>query len=130
MIHNITIPWPNQDLAVELGLKEVKGDTILFNIYVDVLDLSDYKIRAEVYGAGSSIKLANLAAGGSDDEIVDIEAESGMSGFQVIVAAGLTDEFPHYGKIEVEIEDDGNIFTILKQQITFRHEKIDWDTHE
>ena len=130
MIHSMTLPWPIQNLDIELGFKEVKGDTIIFNVYVDSLDLAEYKIRAELYGCGNSIQLANVAAGGSDAEIVAIAAESGMSGFQIIVAAGLTEEFPHYGKIEVEIEDDGNIFTILKQQITFKHEKIDWDTHE
>lgn len=126
MIHNISIPWPS-NFDTDLHLIDVKGDTIVLNIIVDQLDLTDYKIRVSLNSYGQVIKLGNLTTGGSDDEIVAIDAESGMSAFQVVVAAGLTTNFYHYGTLEIEIEDDGKIFTILQQRVTFLCEKIDWE---
>ena len=63
-----------------------------------------------------------------DTIILNITVESGMSGFQVVVSAGLTTNFQHYGELEIEVEDtSGNIFTILQQRIIFLGENIDWD---
>jgi len=128
MIHNIVIPWGNIDFDVDLRIKEVKGDTIILNITVDGVDLSDYKIRCEIFNSGSSIELGNEDVVGSNADINPITVESGMSGFQVVVSAGLTTNFQHYGELEIEVEDtSGNIFTILQQRITFLGENIDWD---
>jgi hypothetical protein len=131
MIHNITIGWPNVQLDADLKLKEVINDTIIFNITMADLDLSDYKIRCVITDDTQDIQLANVASGGTDDEIDEIDAESGMSAFKITVAAGLTNGFLKYSRVEVEIEDtDGNIFTILNQQIILIDEKINWSTPE
>jgi len=127
MIHNILISFPNQNLDVDLNLKEVKGDTIVLNVTVDDIDLSNYKIRCELTDDAQSIQLGNEEIVGSNPDITAVEAESGMSGFQVVVPAGRTTDFKHYGTLEIEIEDEfGFIFTILQQRVTFLEENIDW----
>jgi hypothetical protein len=127
MIHDILLSFPNNNLNSDLNLKDVISDTIIYNVTVDGLDLSSYKIRAEVSSYGNTIQLGNLAAGGSDDEIIDADTESGMSAFQIIVAKDLTKGFLNYGTLEIEIEDtNGYVYTILQQRITFIDENIDW----
>src|SRR3990172_5377283 len=124
MIHNIVIPWPNIDYDIDLNLKNVKADTIFFNVTFDGIYLSDYKIRAEVTDGGNTVDLANIGSGGSDDEIANVATDSGMSAFQVIVPSNETTSFLHYGWAEIEIEDtDGNKFTIFSQRLTFLEEK-------
>jgi len=128
MIHNIVIPWGNIDFDVDLRIKEVKGDTIVLNVTVDGVDLSDYKIRCEIYNCGNSIQLGNEAVVGSNADINSVAAESGMSAFQIIVPAALTTNFQHYGTLEIEVENtSGSIFTILQQRVTFLDENIDWN---
>jgi len=127
MIHNILIPWSTINLADDLRLKEVKSDTIVLNVTVDELDLSNYKIRCVLCDNCHSVQLGNLLAGGSDAEILAVAAESGMSAFQVTVAKNETTDFSQYVKLEIEIEDTlGRVFTILQQLVTFNDENIDW----
>ena len=131
MIHNIALAWPNYNLDVIFNLKEVKGDSIIFNVVIDGLDLTGYKIRAELYDLNKSIKLANTLAGGSDSQIVLLEPPSGTGKFKVIVPSGATGTCQKYGMIEIELEDtNGSLFTVLQQQITFVNERIIWDTPE
>lgn len=127
MIHDITIAWPNKNLDSEIGLKDVLGDTIVINLTIDGIDLSDYKIRGEIYDGSNSFELANLLSGGSDSQIIATEVDSGMSGFQVTIPAGATNNYLNIAWIDIEIEDTlGRVFTILQQQINFLDREIGW----
>jgi hypothetical protein len=127
MIHDIMLLWPDINLDVDFAIVETKSDTIIVNLTIADLDISDYKIRCELTDGGREIRLANLAAGGSDSEIKSIDAESGMSAVQIKVPAKATEDFVDYATLEVEIEDtDGNVFTVLQQRVRLSDEQIDW----
>ncbi len=84
------------------------------------LDLSDYKIRAELFDRFySSIQFANEAAGGSDDEIeFTDDGEDGC--FIIHIAKNLTNRFHLISYLEVEIEDeDGKVQTVWFTPIKF-----------
>ena len=106
----------------------VKGDYIELEITIPDIDITDWKIRCEIYDdSGNSIKLATANSGGSDDEIeVTLAAASG-SRFLIKVANALTTNFDDESKIEIEREDaDGKILTIYQDLINFEKEKITW----
>lgn len=127
MIHDIVIAWPEVNLERDFKIVDVVGDTIVLNITVDGIDLTDYLIRCELYGYKTDNELANLAAGGSDDEIVEMEADSGMSAFTITIPTEIDRALITYSQVEVEIEDsDGRVFTILKQQIKLLDRQINW----
>lgn len=115
--------------------KYVKGDTIPWEVTLDV-DVTGWKIRCEVYDSeGNSVQLANTLAGGSDDQILVTSATLSESVIDITVAKGLTDDFcsnpDDIAYIEIEVETDDVItqkFTVLKDTIEFEDQKIDWDT--
>ena len=127
MIHEILLAWPNLEYSFDLNMKEVKSDTIIFNVTMDGIDLTDYKIKASLTDYSKEIKLANEAAGGSDDEIVAVDGLSGESKFMITVPADATNDFRKFVYLEIEIESpEDNKFTVCKQRITFLDENIDW----
>ena len=121
--------WPNYNRDVIMALEEVKGDSIVFNVMIDGLDLTGYKIRAELYDLNMSIKLATLNAGGTDAEIAIVNGPSAAGSFVVNVPWGATGTAQKYGFIEIEIEDlHGSRFTIFQQEILFINERIIWNS--
>jgi hypothetical protein len=127
MIHNIVLPWPIINLDSDLNLKETKGDSIIFNVTIDALDLTGWKIFCEVYDLNTSIKLASAGPSGYVPTITLESPPSGMGKFQIVVPHGSTGTFQQFGQIEVELMDpDGNLFTIINQQIWFVNERIIW----
>jgi len=129
MIHNIVMEWPNYNLDVIMALEEVKGDSIVFNVLIDGLDLTGYKIRAELYDLNMSVKLATLNSGGADDQILIHTGPSAMGSFVVNIPYGATGTAQKYAMIEIELEDThGSHFTIVQQQILFINERIVWNT--
>jgi hypothetical protein len=83
------------------------------------LDLSDYKIRAELFDRFYSlINFATENAGGSDDQIEIIDAEDGN--FVIHIAKGTTELFHLISYLEIEIEDeDGKVQTVWFSPIQF-----------
>ena len=131
MIHNIVMLWPDINLDLDLKLKETKGDAIILNVIVDTLDLTGWEIRCEVYDLNKSIKLSSVGPSGYVPTITVESAPSGMGKFQVIVPAGSTGTFQQFGQIEIELTDpNGNLFTLLNQQIWFVNERIIWTNPE
>ena len=98
--------------------------------FVVAKDITDYKIRVEIYdGEGNSIELANTAAGGGDSQI-EITATGATSYFTVKVAKNLTADFDlkhAYIEIEFEAEADKPI-TAYQGSIRMRDAEIDWLT--
>jgi len=91
------------------------------SVYVNT-DLSDYKIRADIINQYSdSLTLANLAAGGDDDEIEFVD--DGEDGEFIIHIAANTITSPVYiSYLEIEIEDaDGKVQTIYYAPIIFNN---------
>jgi hypothetical protein len=127
MIHDICLQWPEVNIEKDFNLVDVAGDTIILNITVDGIDLTDYKIRCALYGYSNNKDLANELSGGDDEQIIEMETDSGMSKFQIIIPAEEDSVLITYSNIEVEIENEsGYVFTILKQQIKLLDRQITW----
>lgn len=111
-----------------------RGDSINIQVTVrdlrgTVIPLTDYKIRAEFFdNCGQGIELANTSSGGSDSQIEITDVNNGV--FVIKVAKDLTTRFRLDSFVECEIEDtnNNNIFTIIKDNIKFTPEQIDWET--
>jgi hypothetical protein len=94
-------------------------DDIAIGVYVN-MDLSTYKIRAEIINQlSSSVSLANLAAGGADDQIEF--ADDGTDGNFIIHIAKNTANSPVFKSyLEIDLEDaDGHIQTIYYGALSF-----------
>jgi hypothetical protein len=127
MIHDIILSWPKINLDINYNLVDVQSDTFILNLTIADLDISDYKVRCALVDCGRESKLANLAAGGDDDQIQAIDADSGMSAVRIVFPAKATENFGHYPILEVEIENtEGQVFTVLQQRIRLMDEQIDW----
>lgn len=127
MRHSVAIDWDLNIIDLNFGLEDVKGDTFLLNVIINGVDFTGYKIRCELTDGSIRKQYANLLAGGSDDNIVAIDAESSANAFRVVIPAGDTENFSRYAQLDIEVEDeDGLVFTILKQQVHFFDENIDW----
>lgn len=99
--------------------KLFRGNSLDFNCHLNI-DLTGYKITAEVFDQyASSIYLANTAAGGSDDEIEF--TDDGTDGeFDIHVAKDLTKNFHLISFIEIDIEDaDGKVQTVYFAPLKF-----------
>jgi phage-related protein len=116
-------------------IKKVKGDTINLELqYVDSdgcpVDITDYKIRCEIYDISNSIKLATVNSGGQLNQITVTDAINGK--FTIKVEKGLTKCFKNKANIEVEVETtDNENYTILPgedNEIRFIKQKISWNT--
>lgn len=103
----------------------VKGDSLSFECEIE-LDLTGYKIRAELYdNKGVSIQKATLNSGGADDQILVTDATNGL--FTIYVDAGETTNIKSEAWLEIEVESStGIITTVFQQYLDFSKEKITW----
>ena len=107
----------------------VRGDSIEFEITFD-LDLTGYKIRAELYdNSNHCIKIATANVdGGSDSQILITDESNGE--FTIFIDNGLTNCFDKNSFMEVEIESaTGKITTVMpgaNTEVRFKPQKIDW----
>lgn len=107
----------------------VKGDSILIEAKAGE-DITGWKLRAELWDAGSiDIKKANTASGGSDAQIEITDATGGV--FVIKILKGETTNVLDEANIEIEVETDDsptNIYTLYRAIINFTEEKITWET--
>jgi len=105
----------------------IKGDSITFECNAGE-DITDWKIRAELYDEGSiDIKKATLNSGGSDAQAKITDAANGL--FEVYIDKGETTDINDTANLEIEVEtDNGKIYTIYQNLIKFSNEKIKWST--
>jgi len=107
----------------------IKGDTILFEVKVDV-DITDWKIRAHVWddvSGGIDIKKATSNTGGNDFEIEVTDATGGV--FIVKINEGETTDIEDQANLEIELETkEGKIYTVYQSILKFTSEKIKWET--
>ena len=104
-----------------------KGDTI--NLYKRVsFDLTGYKIRAEVFDISArSLKLANTASGGNDNQIKVTNVAKGR--FTVKIPAGNLYFWNDKSWVEIQLESaSGEIHTLDKEFLQIAYRKINWQT--
>jgi len=106
------------EIDISLPNKLFRKNSIDIGCHLN-LDLSDYKIRAELFDRFySSITLLTENAGGSDDQIEVIDADKGT--FVIHIAKGTTELFHLISYLEIEIEDeDGKIQTVYFGVVKF-----------
>jgi len=102
----------------------VKGDSI--DLRCDMgEDIAGWSIRCEIWDAVDGvIEKANSLSGGSDAQIEVTDETNGI--FVIHILAENTIQFEDYANIEVEVEVNGQKFTVLKDAISFQTKKIDW----
>lgn len=103
----------------------IKGDTHKLEITLNT-NITDWKIRCEIFDSkGNSVKLANTASGGSDNEIELVDVTNGV--IYVKVATGDTTDFADKANIELEVvTNNDETLTVLQNEILFKKEKITW----
>ncbi len=109
---------------------KTKGDSFDITITIGE-DITNWKIRCEIYDSTHKIQLASANSGGSNDEIEIIVITQGK--FQIHVAKNLTTNFKDKSNIEVEVETDDSPskkYTVIQEEIRFKNERINWDTPE
>lgn len=110
----------------------VKGDSIDFNCEVKdeedvIIDITDYKIRFEMWDDDNTLKKATTNSGGSDSQILITEPENGK--FIIYIDKNETAEFSITPQIEVEIENaQGKKYTVLQDTIKLEDQRITWET--
>ena len=104
----------------------VKSDSIEFEGDLGE-NITDWKIRAEIYCSSKSVKKATAnVSGGSDTQILITDAINGK--FSIYINAGETIDFNRESNIEIEVEDvNGKRWTVKQAKIEFLPEKIKWD---
>ena len=107
----------------------IKGDSITFECNCDK-DITDWKVRAELWDAGSvDIKKANTASGGSDSQIEITDATGGV--FLIKINKGQTTDILDQATLEIEVETNDSptkIYTVYQSIINFISQQIDWNT--
>lgn len=110
----------------------IAGDDIQWDAtYKDeddnVIDITNWIIRAEIWNNDKQIKLATAnQAGGADNQIEITDALQGK--FSIYVLAGKTDNMAGEVSMEIEFEPpDGKTVTPLKLDFIINEKKIDWD---
>jgi hypothetical protein len=109
----------NIETSISIPDKIYRKNSIDIGVAVNV-DLSDYKIHAEVFDRFySSIRLNTEDNGGSDDEIEIVDADKGT--FVLHIAKGQTELFHLYSYLEIIlIDEDGKEFTAYFGVIKFQ----------
>lgn len=110
-----------------------RGDTLelLCNI-VDSegnpLDLSNYEIRAELYGNGISIKKANSkVSGGNDNEISIVD----IGKIKILFDKTETEQLEPDKTYDIEVEitsPEGKRTTIIRNKILVKSDIINWES--
>jgi len=108
----------NIETSIDIPDKIYRKNSIDIGVKVNV-DLSDYKIHAEIFDRFySSLKLNTEDNGGSDDEIEIIDADKGT--FVIHIEKGKIELFHLISYLEVElIDEDGKEFTAYFGVIKF-----------
>ena len=105
----------------------VKGDSINWECDLNT-NITDWKIRCEIWDEGNCIKLATENSGGSDAEIEVTDATNGK--FVLHVPKDETADFcNNEADIEIEVEntnDPTEIYTVLQDTLDFKNQKITW----
>lgn len=106
----------------------VKGDSINWECSLGV-DITNWKIRCEIYDDGYSIKLATANSGGADSQIEVTEATKGV--FLIKVPKDETNCFcDKEANIEIEVENNESptqIFTPFQDKLELLDQKITWE---
>ena len=122
MYRTISISFPDTNVRQDFGFESIKGDTVVLIMNVFGIDLEQYTVRAELRDCSSRVQVINTDIAG----IEHIEAESGMTAVKITFPAESTKNFYNNGQLEVEIEDDNGVFTLVKQNVRFEDEIINW----
>lgn len=103
----------------------VKSDSIEFEGDLGE-NITNWKIRAEIYCSSKSIKKATAnVSGGADTQVLITDAINGK--FSIYINAGETVDFNRESNIEIEVEDiNGKKWTVKQAKIEFLPEKINW----
>lgn len=106
----------------------VIGDSIDFQCTLADVDITGWKLRAELYDKSQhSVRKANTLSGGSDSQIEITDAANGK--FNIYIAKGETDEFKTKAFLEIEGETAaGKLYTIYQANVTLQEGQITWDT--
>lgn len=110
----------------------IKGDSLQLECNIKE-DITNWKIRCEIYDGTQKIRLATSnVTGGSDNQIEVTDATNGI--FLVKVKAGDTTDFADNSNIEIEVDTDQTVggetekLTIFQGEVDFKGERITWDT--
>ncbi len=105
----------------------VKGDSITFECLLGE-NMTDWKIRCEIYDNKKSIKLATVNSGGSN---ADIEITDVIKGIFIInVQKDATEDFNNQSFIEIVVETCDDVpkqYTVYKNDIEFVTQKVKWE---
>jgi len=106
-------------------ITSVKGDSLFIDVKVNT-DLTNWKIRAELYDSNNNVKKGSSNVLNGDITQIDItDPPNGM--FTIKFYPSETVLFDN-AYLEVELEDpDGNKYTVIQTKVYFRAEKITWD---
>lgn len=103
-----------------------RGKSEEFEIATDV-DLTNYKIRVEIYDTDTKIRKAtsNISGGGIDQIIVD---PADNKKFNVFIQNGDTSAMNENAKLEIELESsDGKKLTSYEDDIRIKKTSINWE---
>jgi len=104
----------------------VRGDSITFECNIGE-NITDWKIRCEIYNGTQSIKKATANSGGSDNQIKITNPITGE--FIINIDKGETKDMCIDTDIEIEVETaDNKLYTVYKNKISFNSQRIDWAT--
>lgn len=107
-------------------LKYFKGSSIDLEVHAN-FDLTNYKIRADLFDGCNSIQIATSNSGGLDSEILITSASQGI--FTIHIGKDLTTCFKTDSMIELELEDpDGTPLETRRIPIKLSNQKITWVT--
>lgn len=107
-----------------------KGDSSTLEWTIDT-SITGWKIRVEIWDdCKSSLKLATLNSGGSDDQVKITDASGGK--FNVYIPKDATKNFADDAHIEIEVETtntvagEPEILTLIQADIKFLKQRITW----
>jgi len=117
----------NSCSRVELGCF-VLGDSIDLQCTLSDVDITNWKIRAELYDKSEhSVKKANTASGGDDTQVEITDGTNGK--FTVYIAKDETSDFKTKSYFEIEGESpEGKLYTIYQANVSFQEGQITWQT--
>ena len=119
----IGIDFVGQNL-VNSELKYYRGASLNLQVY-SLMNLTNYKIRAELFDNCNSIQIATSNSGGSDLQILVTDVSQGI--FTLHIDKNLTTCFKYDSVLEIELEDgDGNVLETRRIPVKMLKEKITW----
>ena len=119
----IGVDFLGQNL-VDYKLKYYKGGSIDLEVYV-YFDITNYKIRVDLFDRCQSIQIATSNSGGLDSQVLITDNTQGI--FTIHFDKDLTTCFNFDSVIEIELEDaDGNILGTRRIPVKMFNQKITW----